>query len=144
MVAISDSWQAELYHSEALQSGNAACEILEHGCSNFREQVIRMDLNVRVDVYFVRVNVNYDLIPLQIFFILIFLNNKFPLVIHAKFQPNIPSRSGEKVYFIGVAIFSTGSHLGFSTRVNFLILKPFSLIMPHLKFDNHGRSGFNE
>ena len=63
---------------------------------------------------------------------------------HAKFQPNIPSSSGEKVDFIGFAIFSTGDHLGFSTRLNFLIQKPCRLIMPHVKFENHGCSGFRE
>ena len=41
-------------------------------------------------------------------------------MIHAKFQPNIPRCSEEKVDFIGFAIFSTGSHLGFSTRLKFL------------------------
>ena len=62
-------------------------------------------------------------------------------MIHAKFQPNIPSCSGENVDFIGFAIFSTGGDLGFSTRLNFHILKPCCMIMPHVKFENHGYSG---
>ena len=40
-------------------------------------------------------------------------------MLHAKFQPNIPSHSGEKVDFIVFAISSTDGHLGFSTRLNF-------------------------
>ena len=32
---------------------------------------------------------------------------------HTKFQPNIPSGSGEKIDFNGFAIFSYGGHLGF-------------------------------
>ena len=43
-------------------------------------------------------------------------------MLHMKFQPNISSHSGEKVDFIGFAIFSIGGHLGFSTRLNFITL----------------------
>ena len=39
-------------------------------------------------------------------------------MLHTKFQPNTPSGSGEKADFKGFAIFSTGDHLGFSTRLN--------------------------
>ena len=42
-------------------------------------------------------NGHCDLIPLQIFFILISLGTKVPLIIHTKCQPNIQSHSGEKV-----------------------------------------------
>ena len=59
-------------------------------------------------------------------------------MIHAKFQQNKSSR------FIGFAILSTGGYLGFSTRLNYLVLKPYSLIMIHLKFENHGCSVFRE
>ena len=38
-----------------------------------------------------------DLILLQIFFILIILKTKVPLMLHTKFQLNIPSHSREKV-----------------------------------------------
>ena len=56
-----------------------------------------------------------NLLPLH-FFRLIFLNNKVPLKIHAKFQSKFqPYRSGGKVDFTGFAIFSTGGHLKFST-----------------------------
>ena len=34
-------------------------------------------------------------------------------MIRAKFQPNIPGHSGEKVDFIGFAFFSTGAILDF-------------------------------
>ena len=63
-----------------------------------------------------------DLIRLQIFFILISINIKVLLIFHTKFQPNIPSRSGENGNFISFASFSNGSHLEFSTRLNFIIL----------------------
>ena len=50
-------------------------------------------------------NGHYDLILLQIFFILISLNTKVPFILYTKLQPNIPSHSGEKVDFNGFAIF---------------------------------------
>ena len=89
----------------------------------------------RVDIYFVTVDINFHVISLQIVFIFIFLNAKVSLMVHAKFQPIIPSHFGEKVDFIGFAI---GCHLGFSTRLNFTSLKPCSLIMQHVKFEIHG------
>ena len=61
-----------------------------------------------------------------------------------KFQHNIPSHSEEKLDFIGFAIFSIDGHLRFSTRLNLIILKPCSLVMLHVKFENHGCSGFRE
>ena len=69
---------------------------------------------------------------------------KVPLVLRTKFQPNIPSRSGENNDFISFAIFSNGGHLEFSTRLNFTILKTWSLIMLHMKFKIHGYSGLRE
>ena len=107
-----------------------------------------MDLNARVDVNFFRVskflNGHCDPIPLQIFFILISINIQVLLILHTKFQPNIPSRSGENDHFISFALFSSGCHLEFSTRLNFIILKPLSLIMLHTKFKIHGCSGLRE
>ena len=82
-----------------------------------------------------------DLILLQIFFILTILKTKVQIICNTKFQPNTPSRSGEKVDFLGFAIFSIDGHLRFSTRLNFLLLKPYSLIMPYVKVENHGCSG---
>ena len=41
-------------------------------------------------------------------------------MLHSKYQPNIPSHSGEKVGFNGFAIFSIGSYPGFSTRLTFM------------------------
>ena len=64
-----------------------------------------------------------------------------PLVLHTKFQPNIP---GENDDFICFAIFSKGGHLEFSTQLIFIILKPWSLIMLHMKFKIHGCSGLEE
>ena len=69
---------------------------------------------------------------------------KVLLILHTKFQPNIPSRTGENDDFISFAIFSNGGHLEFSTRLNFSILKPWSLIMLHMKFKIHGCSGLRE
>ena len=65
-----------------------------------------------------------DLILQQFFFILIILKSKDPLMLQSKYQLNIRCHSGEKVDFIGFAIFSIDSHLGFSTTLNFIILKP--------------------
>ena len=53
---------------------------------------------------------------------------------HTKYQPNIPSSSGEKNDFVGFGIFSHGGHLGFSTSLNFINLMPCSLIMLRVKF----------
>ena len=50
--------------------------------------------------------------------------NQGPTSASHKFQPYIPSHSGEKVVTICFAIFSIGGHLGFSTRLNFIVLKP--------------------
>ena len=102
-----------------------------------------MDLNARVDVNFFGVDVNFSnghchLIPLQIFFILISINIKVLLILHTKFQPNILSRSGENGDFNSFAICSNGGHLEFSTRLNFTILKPWSLTMQHMEFKIHG------
>ena len=85
-------------------------------------------------------NGHCDLIPLQIFFILILINIKVLLILHTKSQLNILSRSGEKGDFNSFAIFSNGGHLEFSTRLNFIILKLWSLIMLHMKFKIHGCS----
>ena len=60
LAAILDSRldQAECYHSEALKSGHAACEIENHECSGF----IQMNLKVSVDVNFARVDLNYQMV----------------------------------------------------------------------------------
>ena len=65
-----------------------------------------------------------DLILQPFFLNSIILKSKVLLMLHTKYQPNIPCHSGEKVDFIGFAIFSIGSHLGFATKRNFIILKP--------------------
>ena len=39
---------------------------------------------------------------------------------HTKFQPNLPSGSGQKNDFIGFTIFSYGGHLAFLTGLNCL------------------------
>ena len=66
------------------------------------------------------------------------------LILHTKFQLNIPSRSGENDDFISFGISSNGGHLEFSTEVNLSILKPWILIMLHMKFKIHGCSGLRE
>ena len=57
-------------------------------------------------------------------------------MLHIKFQLKVYKGSGEKNDFIGFAIFSIDGHLGFLTRLNFIILKPCSLVTLHLKFEN--------
>ena len=57
---------------------------------------------------------------------------------------NIPSSSRENDDFISFAILSNGRHLEFSTILNFTILKPWSLIMLHMKHKIHGCSGLRE
>ena len=56
----------------------------------------------------------------------------------------ISSGSGEKVDFGDLAIVSNSGHFLFPTSLNFIILKPCSLVMLHVKFENHGCSGFRE
>ena len=63
------------------------------------------------------------------------------LILQTKFQLNILSRSGENADFISFAVFNNGGHLEFSTRLNFIILKSWSQIMLHVKFEIHGCSG---
>ena len=89
-------------------------------------------------------NDHNDLILLQIYFTLISLTTKVPVILHIKFQPYILSHSGEKVDFNDFTIFSIGGHLGFSTMLTFSGLKSCSLIMLHVKFEIHGCSGFRE
>ena len=57
-----------------------------------------MDLNARADVNFARVDVNFQTVTVTyffFFFILIPINIKALLILHTKFQPNIPSHFGE-------------------------------------------------
>ena len=63
-----------------------------------------------------------ELILQPIFFNLKILKSKVPVMLHTKYQPNIPCHSGVKVDLIGFAVFSI--NLGFSTKRNFIILKP--------------------
>ena len=63
-------------------------------------------------------------------------------MLYTKFKPNISS--GEKVDFSGLAIFSNSGHFLISINQNFIILKPCSLVMLHVKFENNGCSGFRE
>ena len=105
-----------------------------------------MELNARIDVNFVKVNVNisnghFDLILIQIIFIFISFNIKVLLVFHTKCQPNTPSHFGTNADFIGFASFSIGGHLEFSARLNSTIRKHWSLIMLHMKFEINACSG---
>ena len=80
----------------------------------------------------------------QIFFH--FHNSEYPCFIYipCKTQPKKSSGSGKEVEFVVFAIFSSGSHLGFLTCINFIILKPWSLTMLHVKFANNWCNGFRE
>ena len=111
-----------------------------------------MDLNARVDVNFARVDVNFQTVTVTkfhyrfFFFILIPNNIKVlhVLILHTKLQQNILSPTGENGDLNSFAIFSNGGHLDFSTCLNFTVLKPWSLIMLHMKFKIHGCSGLKE
>ena len=92
---------------------------------------------------FLGVDVNFQT-AIVTYFILISINIKVLLILYTKSQPNIPTRSGENGNFNSFAIFSYGSHLEFSTRLNFTILKPWSLIRLHMKFKIHGYSDLRE
>ena len=63
------------------------------------------------------------LLQIILFFILITTNIKVLLIIHTKFQSNIPTRSGKNADFISLVIYSIGGHLEFLTRLNFTSLK---------------------
>ena len=59
-----------------------------------------MGLDARVDVKFARVEVSFQTVLVTkcydiFFFILISVNFKVPLILHTKFQSNIPSHFGE-------------------------------------------------
>ena len=77
-------------------------------------------------------------------FIFITLNTYVSLIFYAKIQPKISSGSGEKVDFVIFAIFSNGGHLGYSTRPNFIILRPWWQVMLHVKFVNYRCNNFIE
>ena len=62
---------------------------------------------------------------------------------HTKFQPNMPCHSEEKVNVVICVIFRISGHFGFLTKMNFIILKPCSLVKMHMK-ENHGCSVFGE
>ena len=66
------------------------------------------------------------------------------LIPYTNFQLTIPNCSRENDNFISFTIFSNGGHLEFSTQLNFTTLKPWSLIMLHMKFKIHGCSGLRE
>ena len=60
-----------------------------------------MDLNARVNINFARVDVNYQMVTVnyvcyKFFFILILINIMVLLILHTKFQPNIPSHFGKR------------------------------------------------
>ena len=65
------------------------------------------------------------------------------LMLYAIFQLNIFSGSGGKFDFSGLAISSNSGHID-SDQPEFIILQPYSLVMLHVKFENHRCSGFRE
>ena len=77
-------------------------------------------------------------------FILMYLKIMVQLMSYTIFQLNISSGSGDKVDFSGLPIFSNRGHFWFPTSLNFTILKPCSLVMLHMKSENHGCSDFRE
>ena len=65
-------------------------------------------------------------------------------MLYTKFQPSISSGSEAKLDFSGLTIFSNSSHFLFPTRLSFIVLKPCSLFMLHVKLENLGCSGFRK
>ena len=63
-------------------------------------------------------------------------------MLNTKFQPNISSELGGKVDFSGLTTFSNSGHI--PSSLNFIFLKLCSLVMLHMKSENHGFSGFRE
>ena len=62
-------------------------------------------------------------------------------------QHHGPTNTSYKIsakYTISFAIFSNGGLTEFSIRLNVTVLKPWSLIMLHMKFKIHGCSGLRE
>ena len=60
-----------------------------------------MDLNARVNVNFAKFDVNFQTVTVTLFcynffFSLMSLNIKVLLILHTKFQPNIPNHFGER------------------------------------------------
>ena len=72
-----------------------------------------------------------------------FYNSEYLLTFQGKIQPNIPSGSG-KVDFVIFAIFNNAGHLRYSTCPNFTILRPWSQVKLHVKFENCRSGGFIE
>ena len=72
------------------------------------------------------------------------LKIKVQLMLYTKFKSNISSDSWGKVDFSGLAIFSNSGHIWFPSSLNFIFLKPCSLVMLHVRFENHGCSDFRE
>ena len=72
------------------------------------------------------------------------------VMLHVKFDipcqnsAKISNGSGEKVDIVIFAIFSNGGHLGYSTRLNFIILRPWSQVMLHIKFEKCRCNSFIE
>ena len=99
---------------------------------------------ILIVLLFLVTNSHCVLILQQIFFILIPINIKVLLIFHTKFQLNIPCRSEENGDFNSLAILSNSGHLEFSTPLNFIILKLWSLVMLYMKFKIHGCSGLRE
>ena len=63
-------------------------------------------------------------------------------MLHAKFQGNWPSGSGEEDFFKVLSIFEHGGHLGHVTWIVYInFLSPFPRRL-HIKFGFDWRSGF--
>ena len=82
---------------------------------------------------------------LLLLFLLYFYNlhTDFPLIRNANVSPIVPIVSGE-VDFVTFAVYSKGGHLGYSTSPNFTILRTWSQVILHVKFENCRSSGFIE
>ena len=91
---------------------------------------------------FFKLNVNFQTTIVTIFRYRFFhfdINIKILFILHTKFQPKIfqPLCRKWRVFYVFFFIFSNSGHLEFSTRLNFTVLKPWSLMMLHMKFKIH-------
>ena len=77
------------------------------------------------------------------FFILISIN-KVLLILHKKFQPTIPSRSGENGDFNSFTIFSNGGHLEFLDKIKFYYSEALESDHAAYEIEDSGCSGLRE
>ena len=80
-----------------------------------------MELNARVNVNIAKVDVNFQIVTVTdsiiIFFILISINIKILLILHTKYQPNIPGHFGERDLNAWVDVIFSRVDVNFQTAI---------------------------